>query len=1008
MWNDIAKSILLLSASGSLIALFLVMLKSFVQVKFSEKWYYYIWLIVLIRFVLPIGLPVSISHDMIIQREKPSSVIVNEKPSISAPTEILTNNNNYEAPQQNPLVIPEKQDTEIGKQTATVPTKSILDILLLLSSYMGLIWLIVCLILIAKKVFCYHQYVRLVKKNSRLISDQEILRIYDDICDLSGMKRRIPLLTTPGVTSPMLIGLMKPMIILPEKQIENTSQLKYIFMHELTHFIRLDIYYKWFVQIVLSIHWFNPIIYFISREINKACELSCDEAVIKKLTFQEKRAYGDTLIHSLELGCTYHNPSVSLTLVENAKFMKERLGAIMKYKTKSKMVTCLSIFFAFILSTGAMFTVAYADTAGHEAKTANHEDTNNASPVTASDLENIVPIPNTSVGARGLSGKWAKSTGIEADTYQKQLAEKLKWIQELYKEKKQKFQLYETISEKEITNTLGINYMYANSDVYRDMANVGDDFKILPFDSSFYSSVDKKFYERRVFYVDKPSTMNLSISYDLNEGKLALYIVSPEGKIAFQSSPSDKYNDNIALSLSKGLWSVVTKYETKSDAIKGTQKIEAKIISSEENNGNNDLIVNIPETNGKLYVKTYGKYNLKKNEIIKADLNWDGNGPVMFLYTKEKYSVENIDKLVNKGHLPLKVLGVFNNTEDKEQDIVPSLSANYTYKQMNKDIKLNFTTTPNKPINWTNKIPETGAYYIYIIAEGDRGIKNVKGKITFLKDEKDGRKLGDSKEEKENDGNKLEDTKEEDKKYDKKIEDAKEEDKKDDKEIEDTKEEKENDGNKLGHFNEWNGTCEEKTNATGLLLELKDFTGDKINTSFYPDENGNKTLEFTSSLIGDFKIAFITSDRTIIKTIPSFTGYKEITLNDLPEDRIDMIILSRKVSGTLKVNTVSEQAGDKKDMENVVIDLKYNDSKIISGSGHFKAEDGQTLLLNIKSDLDGGSVDMFLFDPSGKENRITISSDMSKEIKLSKGEWAYNCFGMQKDGGSLQINGTIK
>ncbi len=710
---------------------------------------------------------------MIIQREKPSSVIVNDPPSISAPTEILTNNNNNEVPQQSPLEIPEKQDTEIAKQIATVPTKAISDILLLLSSYMGLIWLIVCLILIAKKVFCYHQYVRLVKKNSRLISDQEVLRIYDDICDLSGVKRRIPLLTTTGVTSPMLIGLMKPMIILPEKQIENTPQLKYIFMHELTHFMRLDIYYKWFVQIVLSIHWFNPIVYFINREINKACELSCDEAVIKKLTFQEKRVYGDTLIHSLELGGIYHNPSVSLTLVENMKFMKERLGAIMKYKTKSRLATCLSILFAFILSTGAMFTVAYADTADYKAKTANNEEMNNASSVTASDIANILPVSNTSVGAYALSGKWAKSTGIEADTYQKQLAEKLKWIQVLYKEKKQKFQLYETISEKEITNTLGIKYMYANSDVYKDMADVGDDFKILPFDSSFYSSVDKKFYERRVFYVDKPSTMNLSISYDLSQGNLAIYIVSPEGKIAFQSNPSDNYNDNIALSLSKGLWSVVTKYESKSDAINGTQKIEAKIISSEENNDNHDLIVNIPETNGKLYVKTYGKYNLKKNELIKADLNWEGNGAVMFLYTKEKYSVENIDKLVNKGRLPLKMPGVFNNTEDKKQDnVVPSLSANYIYTQMNKSIRLNFTTTPNKPIRWTNKIPETGAYYIYIIAEGDMGIKNIKGNITFLKDEKDGKKLGDTKEE----------------------------DKKDDKKLEDTKEVKENDGNKTLEF----------------------------------------------------------------------------------------------------------------------------------------------------------------------------------------------------------------
>ena len=50
------------------------------------------------------------------------------------------------------------------------------------------------------------------------------------------------------------------------------------------------------VNFVGAIHWFNPFIYLVRREMNKACELACDESVIKKFDIREMQLYGDTLI----------------------------------------------------------------------------------------------------------------------------------------------------------------------------------------------------------------------------------------------------------------------------------------------------------------------------------------------------------------------------------------------------------------------------------------------------------------------------------------------------------------------------------------------------------------------------------------------------------------------------------------------------------------------------------------------------------------------------------------
>ena len=94
----------------------------------------------------------------------------------------------------------------------------------------------------------------------------------------------------------------------------------------------------------------------------------------------------------------------------------------------------------------------------------------------------------------------------------------------------------------------------------------------------------------------------------------------------------------------------------------------------------------------------------------------------------------------------------------------------------------------------------------------------------------------------------------------------------------------------------------------------------------------------------------------------------------------------------------------------VVFDLEnHAGQRNIAESGSFQAEQNQTLVLTITSDIQDGTVNLFLFDPNGKEQRITISSgNLSKEIPLEKGTWQYNCSGVFKDGGNVKIVGTVK
>ncbi len=79
----------------------------------------------------------------------------------------------------------------------------------------------------------------------------------------------------------MLAGIIRPILVIPSLE-ANTDNLQYIFRYALTYYRRGDILYKWLVQITKCVHWFNPLVYMIGKRIDQSCELSCDEAIIKR------------------------------------------------------------------------------------------------------------------------------------------------------------------------------------------------------------------------------------------------------------------------------------------------------------------------------------------------------------------------------------------------------------------------------------------------------------------------------------------------------------------------------------------------------------------------------------------------------------------------------------------------------------------------------------------------------------------------------------------------------
>ena len=339
--SEFIKILLSLSVSGALLLLLLLGLKPLYKNKFSKRWQYYIWIVVALRFLLPFTPDTTIIGSLFEKFD--TTAITNEIPTTpNVPVPADTGNSKAEPIQTN-------------REITTAAMREPVD------KYVCLffIWSALALVLFVRKVTVYQGFIQYIKAGNKEVSDIKILNLLSDCEEKLNIKTRVELSCNPLIASPMLIGFFRPRIILPSHEWED-KELSYIFVHELIHYKQRDMFYKWLIQIVVCVHWFNPFVYLLEKEVNKSCELSCDEKVISILNEKAKREYGDTLISFLKSNNLYKSSLASVTLTEGAEQLKERLGAIMKFRKKSKAIIAITAIFTAAVCVCFFVTGAYA------------------------------------------------------------------------------------------------------------------------------------------------------------------------------------------------------------------------------------------------------------------------------------------------------------------------------------------------------------------------------------------------------------------------------------------------------------------------------------------------------------------------------------------------------------------------------------------------------------------------------------------------------------------------
>ena len=314
--------------SGTLLIGAVLLLRWLLKDKVSCRVRYALWLVVLVRLLLPLqfDLPVAVS----------SAQLAPEPPAfLDAPA--FT----YTTPAPTP-VFPEPQPEPSPNLPQNVPTPTPvpgndLHIILVEDVFLG-VWrggmLLIGGILVVSNAWF----------DLRQIRRRKVLEVPES---------PIPIYTLEDIPSPCLFGPFRPAVYLTPEDAADETKLRHILAHELTHYAHKDHVWAVLRCICLTIHWFNPLVWVAVWLSKRDCELACDEGAVKRLGEEERIAYGRTLVDMVAQSGKASILSCSTTMTEGKKTIQQRIERLVKHPETKKTALFLAVS---LLAVAAVFT----------------------------------------------------------------------------------------------------------------------------------------------------------------------------------------------------------------------------------------------------------------------------------------------------------------------------------------------------------------------------------------------------------------------------------------------------------------------------------------------------------------------------------------------------------------------------------------------------------------------------------------------------------------------------
>jgi len=265
---------------------------------FTASWHYYTYTVIYLSFLLPYHKLISLLRQLFSQKTG-NDLALPVLPSI--------------------LNIP---IYSINDLAVTNETMLIFDFLSYLLPAGTIIFIIVVL-------FQNRKMYRSISDACQLINDAQVLEIFARCKENLRISRKISLYSCPLTNTPFIYGLLKPCVVLPQTEF-TIMEFEHMFCHELVHWKRRDGWLKYLALFINGVHWYNPLAYIVRHDIGRACELSCDEILVIKMSNEERMNYCELLLNVSQKIVIAAQDAKVFSAFNDMKQFERRINTIMK------------------------------------------------------------------------------------------------------------------------------------------------------------------------------------------------------------------------------------------------------------------------------------------------------------------------------------------------------------------------------------------------------------------------------------------------------------------------------------------------------------------------------------------------------------------------------------------------------------------------------------------------------------------------------------------------------
>ncbi|WP_461207154.1 M56 family metallopeptidase [Clostridium sp. DL1XJH146] len=327
------KGVISLSIMGSVLALVIIVFKTIFKNRINAKWHYYIWVLLIIRLIIPYAPESSFSiFNMVspimqnseVSEDNSGNFDVATLDSIKGEAEFTSNENIT-------LNNSSQQNIRNNDLSTTIKKDNIFNY-----NVLSIVWLIgvmfISLYFLLVNLKLYFE----ISKNS-LCRENEIIKNFNNCKFEMNIKGNVEIIHYEKINSPCVFGFIRPKLLLPHNILSELSyvEMRYVLLHELSHKKRKDILINYMEMFARVIHWFNPLIWFSLNKMQEDCEIACDAYVLSHIKSVEHKNYGETIINLVNrISFRSWNPSIT-PMANNKSGIKRRIKMIANFKKKS-------------------------------------------------------------------------------------------------------------------------------------------------------------------------------------------------------------------------------------------------------------------------------------------------------------------------------------------------------------------------------------------------------------------------------------------------------------------------------------------------------------------------------------------------------------------------------------------------------------------------------------------------------------------------------------------------